>query len=93
MAYPGANANTLSSQPIPDVLVSMLLQNEPLSDGPIALAAMAGPPNGEPQPLVEPFWIPGTTTIKASFENAEAATGDTYTVRLILIGYQAIEGG
>lgn len=93
MAYPGANANTNNTQPIPDVLATLYLQNEPLMSVPVALSAIAGPPMGEPQPLVEPFWIDGSTTIKAVLENAEASTGDTYTIRLILIGFQAKEGG
>lgn len=83
---------TLNTQPIPDVLVQLLLQAEPLSPAAVSIIGIAGPPNADPQALVEPFWIAANTTIKANFTNAEV-NGDTYTIRLIMIGYQATEEG
>ena len=85
-AYAGANANTNNTQPIPDVSVALTMGAEALSQAPIALTALGGAPMAESKRLVEPFWLPGTTTIKASFYNNEAGTGDTYTIRLVLIG-------
>ncbi|MHB1430320.1 MAG: hypothetical protein ACYCVW_16675 [Rhodocyclaceae bacterium] len=81
-------SQTNSSQPIPDVGVEFYIANTPLMTGPVSLTAIAGAPFDDPQPLPMPFWIPGTTNVKASFVNNETG-GDTYNIRLVLIGFQA----
>jgi len=94
-AYPGAASMTLNTMPVPDVDVTLFMGAEPLSQDPVSITALAGAPNTGAKSLrdygIEPFWLPGTTTIKAGFVNNEAAGSNTYTIRLILLGIQGTE--